>query len=699
MGFSLQRWRNTIVASAVFLGIAGIFLLFGYSVGADSPAAPLADPTIEITKVFRQGLNGYTGASDATISRSEPGTNFGGESFLRLHCKDYTRLPEQQGALVRFDLSNIPRNARIESATFNLLTYDRNILDDLVVTFHVLSRTWKANQVTWDRPQVGQTWATPGANDGWYDRREKWETYALFSMANPEQAWYDWDVTDAVQYWVEQPQWNHGAKLLAYIGERRRVQYDAYSSEAPNLNQRPQLAVVYTLDDADPTPTDVPPTPTQTPTRIPSEPLQVATFQQGISGYYGVEDTQISRRSPGINFSDSISLHLRWQDIDETVFVDRDEYNPILRFDISSIPTHALVTSASLYLYPFYRSNSSYLDATSHMILRDWSASQATWQQAANGLSWYAEGCGAPTWHYVLRYARGEWDLPNWDYQVRESDWIDMNAINTWYNFDVQEMVQQWIWNPGSNFGLIVKPHVDVNVGYTYYSSEAPDTSKRPKLVVEYWLPPDVPTTTPTATGETTHTPTATRTATATSPATRTPTPTPTHTASSSPTGTATLSPTPTATATSTAAPIETSTSLPTSTASSTLTASATPTETPVPTFTATATATPTALQATFALAGAMDVPLGAPLDIQFPAPVITYTLGFGFQPAIDFGAAWNGEATIVRLLHGPLSPATRYILTLSDGLAVDGREIAPASWYFETVDHWALLPLVIKLP
>lgn len=94
-----------------------------------------------------------------------------------------------------------------------------------------------------------------------------------------------------------------------------------------------------------------------------------------------------------------------------------------------------------------------------------------------------------------------------------------------------------------------------------------------------------------------------------------------------------------------------------------------------------------------------MDVPLGAPLDVQFPAPVITDTLGFGFQPAIDFDTAWNGEATIVRLLHGPLSPATQYTLTLSGGLAVDGREIAPASWYFETVNHWALLPLVIKLP
>ena len=540
---------------------------------------------------------------------------------------------------------------------------------------------------------MAQSWGAVGANDGWYDRRENWESYAVFDINLPPQAWNHWDIKDAVQYWVEQPQWNHGAKLQAYIGQLRNVSYDAYSSEAANVEDRPKIIITYTVDPAIPIPTDVPPTPTQTPTRVPSEPIQTAVFQQGLNGYYGAADTELNRRLPDINTSQTISLHLRWQDkeIDEQtqqlVFVDRDEYNPILYFDVSSIPSNALVTAATLQLYPFYQSNPSYIIASTHMILRDWDVAEATWNQAANGLPWFDEGCGAPNWHYIWR----KFSQNQFDYQTRESDWVDLNGANRWYSFDVQSMAQQWVWNSSINYGLIVKPHVDVNIGYTFYSSEAPDTSKHPKLIVEYWLPPDVPTATPTATGGATNTPTTTRTATATSEATSTPTatnsptPSPTATRTSSPTGSPTTTPSPTMTDTSTASPTPSAT------------ASATATETVTPT--ATATETPVPLQATFALDGAGDVPVDHPLVIEFPATVMTYTVGFGFQPAIDFGVTWNEEATNATVTHSPFKPATWYALSLSGGLALDGREVAPANWHFCTEDYRVQLPLVIKSP
>lgn len=558
---SARRWIHLCLAAGIFAAFAGLLLLLNLSTSSAGPGPSLVTATPAYTRVYRQGLNGYAGASDVTILRSSPDANFEGQTYLRLHCNDHTRLPEQAGVLIRFDLSDLPRNARVLSATFQLVTFSRSITDDLLVSFHVLSRTWETAEATWNRPRAGETWATPGANDTWYDRREEWESWALFLLTNPPQARYTWDVTQAVQYWVEQPRWNHGAKLLAYIGQRREVRYDAYASEAPYPDLRPQLVVTYTLDPAQPTPTDVPPTPTATPTRRPEGPLYQKTFQQGLNGYFGVSDTYLYRRAPDIAFSESISLHLRWQDKDETGFVDRDESNPLFHFDLRSIPSHALVTSATLYLYAFYQSNPSYLDVTSHRVLRDWDRRLATWRQAAPGTAWYAEGCGAP----------------DHDYQKRESDWVDMPAAGAWHAFNLRDMVQHWVWYPDRNFGLLLKPHVDVNVGYSFYSSEAPTQTLRPKLVVEYWLPADVPTATPTAADEGGPT------------ATPTPSPTPTVTPSSTPTAEETQTPTSTATATPSASP----TASPTATSSATPTGTTAPTHTPSPTPTATYTVTP----------------------------------------------------------------------------------------------------------
>ena len=107
-----HRWTRLLAALGVFSAIVALCILSGRGVSADSPAEPAAQPTYATIGVFQQGANGYTGASDVTISRTEPDTNFENQS-LHLHCKDYTSLPEQQGVLLRFDLSSVPRNAQI----------------------------------------------------------------------------------------------------------------------------------------------------------------------------------------------------------------------------------------------------------------------------------------------------------------------------------------------------------------------------------------------------------------------------------------------------------------------------------------------------------------------------------------------------------------------------------------------------------
>ncbi len=612
MGSHAKTGRYLLVALAVFMVLAGLAAL---ATRPSQAGAPLVEPTVFAIRVFQQGASGYTGARDVTLALPDADNNQEGQSWLDLRYNDSTQLSEQYAALLRFDLSEIPRNARVQAASLTVSIQSRkDPPDDLVVFLHVMSRTWQSAEVTWNEARAGESWATPGANDYWYDRRDKAESFALFSYALAAGAKYDFDVKNAVQYWIEQPQWNAGMKLRPYMIRGVDMWYYINSAEAATLSSRPRLIVTYTLDSTIPTPTNVPPTPTVTPTRVPDQPIQTGVFRQGRNGYAGAQDTYIDRRFPDVNYSEAISLHLRYvQRVKATPptpdnYVYRDESNPILRFDVGLIPPHAIVTGATLSVYHFDRSggNTSYMDVTSTMVLRDWTASEATWNQAAAGVAWYGEGCGK-----VDR-----------DYRRRESDLVTIPAVvvGQWYDFDVQQMAQEWVAHPDQNFGVILKPVVEANVGFTFYSSEAPTVSVRPKLEIQYWLPADVPTATPTATDS--GGPTATRTPSATPSATPSPSITPTPTSSATPTTPPTATYTPSHTPTVTQTPTRTPTWTQTPTITRTPTGTFTSTATQTPTITRTFTATPSDT--------ATQTPTRTPTGTQTPTitrtPTVTQT-------------------------------------------------------------------------
>jgi len=260
-----------------------------------------------------------------------------------------------------------------------------------------------------------------------------------------------------------------------------------------------------------------------------------ATFQQGVNGYDGADDTYITSWFPNENHGADIILRVR----------RGGEQAALLRFDTASLPSAVQVEAATLSLHTVGRSNSFSEIVSSYAMSRTWAADQANWWRATASQAWGIPGANDT--------ASDRSGVP--------SDSQTVSAIGRWYHWNVTEMVRDWIVDPTSNKGIYLGGNGENNVQYDFASSEYAEVSIRPRLVITYTLP--LPTPTPTPTSSPTPTDTSTPTATPTATDTPIPTATPTATETPTPTPTDTPSPTPTDTPSPTATPTDTPTPTP----------------------------------------------------------------------------------------------------------------------------------------
>jgi photosystem II stability/assembly factor-like uncharacterized protein len=224
---------------------------------------------------LQQGLDGYTVVEDATIDAWAPTTNYKSSPLL------WTRAPDFHSALIRFPLDGyLPRAITIQQATLHLYVTGRsNEAYSIGTGAYPISRTWNIDSVTWQQAATGSPWAAPGANDLTLDRSGVAQDLKTIGAI---QQWVSFDLTDAVQGWVQEPGGNKGVILKATTGDP--IRYDLAASEFGGSAFRPKLVIDYSLQRHElpthtptPTPTTSPtPTPTRTPTRTPS-PTPTAT--------------------------------------------------------------------------------------------------------------------------------------------------------------------------------------------------------------------------------------------------------------------------------------------------------------------------------------------------------------------------------------------------------------------------------------
>ncbi len=207
-------------------------------------------------------------------------------------------------------------------------------------------------------------------------------------------------------------------------------------------------------------------------------------FQFGLDGYEDTKDTHITEYAgnSGNNMGGNVE-----NECCEYNPANTDGKSVLVCFDVSSIPTNAILGSATLEMYMTdVRNGGNDKDVAAHRLLKDW----------AEGLGVGIDGVAAAKEEVCGQWTGigGEiWDIigadkPGGDFVEKADDTIEIGgAINEWYSWDVTEMCQYWIQHPEENFGVILlepRPHADTNGTKVFASKENLTPDIHPMLTV-----------------------------------------------------------------------------------------------------------------------------------------------------------------------------------------------------------------------
>jgi hypothetical protein len=193
------------------------------------------------------------------------------------------------------------------------------------------------------------------------------------------------------------------------------------------------------------------------------EPTQLA-FQDGLFpslSYAGTRDTYISSKSTNTNYGNFTEI---WID-------GSPDYATLLKWDVSAVPAGSIVNSATIELNVTNTSSGTY---EVYSLQRAWDELSATWQQYAAGQNWATAGASntADRSSTVL----GSVAPSNMGTYV-----ITLNAAGV-------AAVQAWVNNPAANHGVLIQDY-GISSGADFLSSETPNATQRPKLVINYQPP------------------------------------------------------------------------------------------------------------------------------------------------------------------------------------------------------------------
>lgn len=199
--------------------------------------------------------------------------------------------------------------------------------------------------------------------------------------------------------------------------------------------------------------------------------LTKVSFQQGTAAYAGCTDTFIDQASAGTNNVAATSLVADY-DFSPYPTITRDR-QALIRFDVSTIPTNAVVVSA--YLDLNIGAEGQGMDF--HRMLVTWNAATVTWTSSVGGFA-HNNVDAVATPSVSLGGATGEAAFLD-----TKTGAMRIGPLTA----DVQAMVT----TPASNFGWVVKGRFTETTGdgMQFDSSKAVTTANRPKLIVLYYVP------------------------------------------------------------------------------------------------------------------------------------------------------------------------------------------------------------------
>ena len=198
--------------------------------------------------------------------------------------------------------------------------------------------------------------------------------------------------------------------------------------------------------------------------------INTVILQDSLNSYAGTEDSMLGPASAAYWTYTNLNL------------ADPGGRNAVIKFNLSSLPADAQVSSAELSLY--YYTDTSATEAvvskiiTLRKVLRSWSEATVTQSESAPGTAW------------TTIYARGN----DTDRSGAVSDTQTWNTGEFgWKNWNATADVQSFVTTPGDNNGWVLDL---TNTPYdvAFYASEYnTDKTLRPKLTITYTSSTDLP--------------------------------------------------------------------------------------------------------------------------------------------------------------------------------------------------------------
>ena len=373
---------------------------------------------------------------DAWIRSDDTDKNNGGTSDL--HIRYESGKIEQP--LVRFDLSTLPANAQINSASLWFYIESGKEHPEGPVTIHKVTADWTEDGVTWDTFNNSYDAAVIGT---------------IPTQTNSD-TWVQVNVTSQVQSWVN-GEANFGI-LLNSLAEGIHAEYVSHEGVS---SQQPRLEVIVGTSALAVHNVEVTGTLNSGVSRLRYrdnvQEYQVLSAGHLQPGPDESEDAEIWAQSPDNNYGDADKTWVSSAASDTT--------RSLLRFDIASIPMGAKIIQASMSLQ---RQSGSAPDEpiSAHRITNDWSENSVTWNWRKTGRNWNTGG--------------GDYD------NTAIATTLVGGSGNQRFNWDITSLVQDWVNGSFPNYGVILVAGVAGMVGERFYTSDESYEDRRPRLSVTY---------------------------------------------------------------------------------------------------------------------------------------------------------------------------------------------------------------------
>ncbi|WP_165864695.1 DNRLRE domain-containing protein [Capsulimonas corticalis] len=194
----------------------------------------------------------------------------------------------------------------------------------------------------------------------------------------------------------------------------------------------------------------------------------VSVFQEGLNGYAGTTDAHLMETLSGNNSGGNDQI-----EVGRYSGADSDDKSGLIKFNVSSIPSNATVTSAVLEVcLTGVRNGSANKTVNIHEVTGAWAEGNGLGidGQAVPGVSWVSK--------------------PTFDGASLGSQTIGSTS-GSWYSFNIKDLANAWVNGSKANNGVMIQEDTPSASAGTkdFASSESANVSQRPRLTINYTIP------------------------------------------------------------------------------------------------------------------------------------------------------------------------------------------------------------------